>query len=73
MNLQICKIRESEHYSKSQIAEVLGCSLRTYSKYESGEVMISLKHLMMLADFYNTSLDYLLGLTDVIEPHTKKN
>ncbi len=73
MNLQISKIREARNYTQAQIADVLGCSLSHYSRCEAGEIIISLEHLMILADFYNTSVDYLLGLTDVVEPHAKKN
>ena len=45
-----------------------------YSKYETGENDIPTKILIELANYYNTSIDYLLGITDVKEryPNSKK-
>lgn len=42
-----------------------------YSRYETGERMIPLNHLIKLAEFYNVSIDYLVGLTDIRKPYPK--
>lgn len=71
MNLRIKEIRESRHYTQAEIAKVLHCSQQNYSRYESGEVAIDTYRITLLADFYHTSVDYLLGLTNQIEPFGK--
>ena len=43
--------------------------LRVYSRYERGFQNIPIEHLLKLADYYNTSTDYILGRTD--DPNTK--
>lgn len=43
-----------------------------YSKYETGENDISTRILIELANFYGTSVDYLLGITDELKPYNKK-
>lgn len=44
-----------------------------YSKYETGENDIPTKILIELAKYYNTSIDYLLGITNKIEPYPTNN
>lgn len=48
----------------TQIGEKLNIPQRTYAYYESGERTIPPEILIALADFYNTSVDYILGRTD---------
>lgn len=72
MHLRIRDIREDHDYTQAKIAELLHCTQQTYSRYESGEISIDVRSLMILAKFYNTSVDYLLGLTDVIQPYEKE-
>ena len=43
-----------------------------YSRYERGAQTIPLQHLLKLADFYNTSTDYILGRTNQQKPYPKK-
>lgn len=69
MKLRIKELREERNYTQTEIAEVLHCTQQTYSKYETGEIMIDADNIMLLADFYHTSVDYLLGLTTQIEPY----
>ncbi len=57
-------LREDHDLKQSEIAEMLHCSQVCYSRYESGEREIPIAALILLADYYNTSVDYLLGLTD---------
>lgn len=50
--------------TQTQIGEKLNIPQRTYAYYESGERTIPPEILIALADFYNTSVDYILGRTD---------
>ena len=67
-------MREDNDLSQTQIAKMLNCSQQTYSRYESHTTEIPLESLIFLARFYNTSVDYLLGITDEKKPYpnTKK-
>ena len=59
-------LREDRDMSQTQMAKILVMSQTGYSKYETGENDIPTQILIKLADFYNTSVDYLLGRTDDI-------
>jgi len=50
-----------------------GIDQSTLSKYELGVKMPTCDNLMILAKFFNTSLDFLMDLTDVEEPYPKKD
>ena len=65
MYRRIRDLREDRDLTQTQIARVLGMSQTGYSKYETGENDIPTQVLIKLADFYQTSTDYLLGRTDV--------
>ena len=56
--------REDRDLNQTQVAELLHVSQATYSRYENGALDIPSAALIALARFYNTSTDYLLGLTD---------
>ena len=56
------EIREDRDYKQSDIAKILGTTQQQYSKYELGIQLISVERLVKLAKFYNTSVDYLIGL-----------
>ncbi len=58
------EIREDRDYKQSDIAKILGTTQQQYSKYELGIQLISVERLVKLAKFYNTSVDYLIGLTN---------
>lgn len=64
-------LREDADLSQKQLAAQLGMSQTGYSKYETGENDISTQILLKLADFYNVSVDYLLGRTNVKKPYPK--
>ena len=61
---RIRNLREDKDLTQTDIAKYLGMSQTGYSKYETGENDIPTQILIKLADFYNTSVDYLLGRTD---------
>ncbi len=64
-------IREDNDYRQADIAKLLNVTQQTYSRYENGEISIDKNSLIKLALFYNTSVDYLLGLTDERKPYPK--
>ena len=66
---RIRNMREDHDLSQTKLAKKLGMSQTGYSKYETGENDIPTPILIALAEFYQTSIDYLLGLTDVQEPY----
>ncbi len=57
-------LREDNGKKQSEIAALLNCAQQAYSTYERGERDIPSKVLIKLADYYNTSVDYLLGRTN---------
>ena len=61
---RIRNFREDRDLTQKQVAEMLGMSQTGYSKYETGENDIPTQILIKLADYYNTTTDYLLGRTD---------
>ncbi|MCI8390320.1 MAG: helix-turn-helix transcriptional regulator [Roseburia sp.] len=66
---RIRDLREDADYTQEYIAHLLHTSQRTYSRYENAERAIPLSVLCFLADFYETSVDYLIGRTDVRTPY----
>ncbi len=57
-------LREDKDLTQTQLAKILGMSQTGYSKYETGENDIPTWVLLKLADFYGTTVDYILGRTD---------
>ena len=72
MYKRLKELREDRDLTQSKIAKYLHMSQTGYSKYETGENDIPTKILIELANFYNTSIDYLLEQTDEPKPYTKK-
>ncbi len=64
MRLRIRDLREDNDLSQKEVSKILMCDQSLYSKYERGEREIPLRMLILLADYYNTSLDYLVFRTD---------
>ena len=64
MYKRIRDLREDRDLTQKEIAKFLGMSQTGYSKYETGENDIPTAILIKLADFYQTSTDYLLGRSD---------
>lgn len=65
MYRKIRELREDNDMNQTQVARMLGMSQTGYSKYETGENDVPTDILIKLARFYNTSIDYLLGETDI--------
>ena len=71
MYKRIRNLREDKDLVQTDIARILNCSQRVYSDYERGVLDIPTEILIKLADYHNTTTDYLLGRTDVKEPLPK--
>ncbi len=65
MYKRIRELREDHDLTQREVAEMLGLSQTGYSKYETGTNDIPTAVLIKLADFYKTSVDYLLGRTNL--------
>lgn len=57
-------LREDNDLTQHQIAEILNTKQTIYSRYERGYQNIPLEFLLILADYYNVSIDYIFGRTD---------
>ena len=64
-------LRVDADKTQIQIAEFLGCNRTVYRRYEKGDRDIPLWALIKLAEYYNTSTDYILGLTNIRKPYRK--
>ena len=69
---RIRNLREDKDMTQTDMAEILHCSQVCYSNYENGKRDIPTQVLLRLAQFHNTSVDYLLGNTDEKRPYSKK-
>ncbi len=66
---RIRNLREDQDKSQTELAAMLEMSQTGYSKYETGENDIPTAVLIKLAKIYETSVDYILGLTDERKPY----
>lgn len=69
----IRNLREDHDLTQQDLADILHINRRTYSAYENGVNSMTPETLIKIANFYNTSVDYLLGRTDTIAPYPTKN
>ena len=65
-------IRVTKDYTQLKVQMDTGISQSTLSKYECGEAIPTVENLMILADYYHTSLDYLMDRTDTVVPYPVK-
>ncbi len=68
---RIRELREDADLKQKDMAEVLKLHQTTYSSYELGKLNVPAPVLIQLARFFHTSVDYLLGLTDVDTPYPR--
>lgn len=71
MYRRIRDLREDKDLMQKDVASYLNCSQVCYSYYEIGRRDIPTDILIKLADYYNTSIDYLLGRTNDPKPYPK--
>lgn len=72
MILRIRDLREDRDLKQREIAELLLCDQSLHSKYERGERELPLHLAIQLAEFYDVSVDYLVGLTDEPAPYPRR-
>ena len=69
---RIRALREDSDKTQSQIAALLQVGQRTYCDYEKGKTRIPVDSLILLARFYNVSMDYITGISDEKREYPKK-
>ncbi len=55
------ELRKSKNLTQKQMSEVLHTTLRQYQRYESGDQTTTLDNLIKIADYFDVSIDYLVG------------
>ena len=65
-------LREDKDLSQTEMAEILRVSQSTYSDYELEKLNIPIVSLRKLAEFFETSIDYILEVTDEPRPYPRK-
>lgn len=71
MRNRLKEIRENKELTQSEVALKLGITRQNYSRWETGELLVPLYHLNSLANLYNCSIDYIMGLTKDNNPTSK--
>lgn len=69
---RIRNLREDRDLTQTDIANYLNITQRAYSRYENDERSIPIEVLSKLADYHNTSVDYLINRTNIKEPYPIK-
>lgn len=65
------EIRNDRDLTQTDVADYLGMKQQQYSEYEIGKRLIPVETLDKLANYYHTSVDYLIGRTDERRPYPK--
>ncbi len=63
-NERIKEIREEHSYTQQRVADLLNVGQRTYCDYESGKTRIPIDSIIILAQHYNVSMDYITGVSN---------
>lgn len=66
-------LREDQDLYQKDIAKILNTTQQVYSEYELGIRLMPIDKLDKLASFYNTSIDYIIGRTNIKKPYPTKN
>lgn len=61
MELKLKELREGKRYTQKELSEIMGINLGTYRNYEQGIREPSAETLVRFAEFYDTTVDYILG------------
>ncbi len=72
MKTRLKNLREDNDLTQTEISNYLNISQVAYSHYELGKRNIPIELLSKLADYYNTSVDYLIYRTNTNKPYPKK-
>ena len=65
------EVREDKDLKQKDLAKILNVSQQQYSRYETGLNQMTYEQLIILSEYYNVSIDYILYNTDVREPYPK--
>ena len=65
--LNLKKIRESKNLTQNDLAKILSIGRPTYTEYEDEYIIIPLKHLNTLCNYFNVSLDYIFSFTNIVK------
>ena len=68
-NERLKKLRTENHLTQQKVASVLGVAPRTYSDYETGQRRLSIEGMVLLAKFYDVSLNFLAGISNIRSPY----
>lgn len=71
MNERLKELREEKELTQEQIASILNVTRQNYSRWETGELLIPLYHLNTLANTFDSSMDYIMGLSSINTPTLK--
>lgn len=71
-NERIREIREDFSMTQQKVADLLNVGQRTYADYESGKTRIPVDSLLILANFYDVSLDYITGASNIKRNYPQK-
>lgn len=69
---RIRELREDCFLTQQNIADLLHIGQRTYADYESGKTRIPVDSLLILARYYNVSMDYITGASNIRSPYPKE-
>lgn len=69
--MRLKDIREDMDVTQSELAKILHIKQNTYSQYENGQRSVPIDTLIKLSEYFNTSTDYILGLTDEKKPYPR--
>ena len=68
---RIRALREDNDLSQTEVAAIIHVAQRTYSDYESGKIRIPVDSLIILAKYYDLSMDYISGISNVKNKYPK--
>ena len=71
--MRLRDLREDHDVTQKELADYLHVRQNTYSQYETGLRQLPLEALIRLAEYFKTSTDYILGLTDVPRPYPRSS
>lgn len=71
-NKRLYDLRTDKDLTQEDIAKILNTSKQSYGRYENGTRKLSIEDLIKLAQFYQVSTDYILGLTDIKTQYKNK-
>lgn len=71
LGLKLLELRQLHNLTQKQLCEALNIGRSTYSYFETGSRMPDIETLILIAQYYNVSLDELIGYSDSVSEHAK--